>query len=67
MNKILHFDVVERNGEDRRIGADEFFYQGEFVAFWHTPEIPADEVLVHLPSRRLLTRPQEVRPVYEDE
>lgn len=69
MNKILYFEVTTEAWDSMQIDADEFNVRGEYVEFWHTPDFDNPEHLLTLPSRRLLTmihRPQEVRPVYED-
>ena len=67
MDKILYFDV-EVDGLTRRIYADEFRYQGEYIAFWETVE-PSAGGLAALPTKRLLTvlhRPEAVIPCYEN-
>lgn len=77
MNKILYFNVKEvRYGTVRRIQADEYHVDGEYVEFYVTEDGVAEMQstvagnIVVLPGRRLLTvvhGPQEVTPVYEEE
>ncbi len=76
MNKILYFEVTTEAWDSMQIDADEFNIRGEYVEFFETSgedvEIQSTGAgsIAILPSRRLLTvihRPQEVRPVYEEE
>lgn len=63
--KIAHFRVVDKHERFRIIEADEFRYQGEFVAFWGDYQVSE---LAPVPERRLvavLHRPQSIYPVFE--